>query len=376
MKIALFSPFCSQNYGTVLQAFSLSKILMDKGHSCNYIQWNYYNLTFWGRVKFLLNHPLYIYLRKQNIKLRSKDLSYSFLREERYSQIIKKNEQFCVNNIPHTKQKIAIDELSKIESEYDLFIVGSDQTWSPNALYQYSPYYLSFIKDNQKKASYASSIGTLKVPSSFQKHLKKELRSFRHLSCRENTNTILLEKLLGRSVTNVLDPTLLLKQNEWAPYFTRVETIAPKYILAYILGEKPEIRKYAEKLGQLLGIPVYYILTRPNYENEKNVLDNIGVQEFLWLIANAEYIVTDSFHATIFSINFERNFISFDKHSSNNSYDNGRLQEILNDLGLLSHYHDDNNMELPESINYKSVNKLLDIKRKSSMEYIEKIILG
>ena len=104
MKIALFSPFCSQNYGTVLQAFSLSKILMDKGHSCNYIQWNYYNLTFWGRVKFLLNHPLYIYLRKQNIKLRSKDLSYSFLREERYSQIIKKNEQFCANNIPHTKQ--------------------------------------------------------------------------------------------------------------------------------------------------------------------------------------------------------------------------------------------------------------------------------
>lgn len=361
MKIALFSPFCSQNYGTVLQAFALSKILRDRGHSCEYIQWIYYEPTFWGKVKFFLHHPQYIFLRMQNRKLMSQDLSYSFLNENRYAQIVKENQKFCAKNIPHTKHQITIDKLHRLEPAYDLFLVGSDQTWSPNALYQYSPYYLSFIKNPLKKASYASSIGTLNVSISFQKHLKKYLKSFRCLACREHTNTKLLQNLLNRSVANVLDPTLLLGKNEWIPYFSKVEQVASKYILAYILGEKQVIRDYAENLGKVLGMPVYYILTRPIYEKEKNVLDNIGVQEFLWLIANAEYVITDSFHATIFSINFERKFISFDKHPSINSYDNGRLQEILNDLGLSSHYHTDSNVEFPELIDYESVNKLLKI---------------
>ena len=80
MKIALFSPFCSQNYGTVLQAFALAKVLKSLGHECEYIDWCYYKLSKWHRLKFILRHPLFVFYYKKNQKHRSKDLSYSYVK--------------------------------------------------------------------------------------------------------------------------------------------------------------------------------------------------------------------------------------------------------------------------------------------------------
>lgn len=371
MKIALFSPFCSQNYGTVLQAFSLAKVLNSFGHECEYIDWCYYKLSKWERIKFVIRHPLYIYYLKRNLRHNSKDLSYFFLNKSPYTIITKKNRLFCDKNIPHTSSKYTIDELCNLEKKYDKFIVGSDQTWCPDALYQYSPYYLSFIKDTKKKMSYACSMGTVNLPYPFQQFLKKELSSFHKLSCREQTNTALLSTLLNKSVTCVLDPTLLLNKENWSDYFLPIENIPKKYILCYILGEKKCISEYAEKLGKKRSLPVYYILTRPTYADRKNVLECVGCQEFLWLIANCEYLVTDSFHGTIFALNFGRNFVSFDKHDASVGYDNGRLQEILSAFHLESHYYTEANNNVPDEINYESVYALLDEKRQGSIDYLQ-----
>ena len=374
MKIALFSPFCSQNYGTVLQAFSLAKVLNSLGHECEYIDWCYYKQSKWNRLKFLLRHPLYVFYRNKNQKHRSKDLSYSFLKEDKYMSIISKNRIFCDKYTPHVKYKYPIDELSSLEKHYDKFIVGSDQTWSPNALYQYSPYYLSFIKDSSKKASYACSCGTTNLPSNFRTFLGLKLKSFDKLSCREQTNAASLTSLLNKDVNCVLDPTLLVNRENWSNYFLPVENMPKKYILCYILGEKKNISEYAEKLGREKSLPVYYILTRPTYENKQNVLQGVGCQEFLWLIDNCEYLVTDSFHGTIFALNFGRNFISFDKHPTETSYDNGRLLEILSAVQLESHYHIDSNEEMPAEIDYSKVSCVLAEKREKSLMYLRSLL--
>ena len=374
MKIALFAPYCSQNHGTVLQAFALSKAIELLGHSCEYIDWCYYKLTKWERIKFLLRHPLYIYYFRKNQKKNSKDLSYSFLNVGEYVTILSKNKLFCKKYTPHTGYTYALDELYQIENLYDKIVVGSDQTWSPNALYQYSPYYLSFVRDSSKKVSYACSLGTMNLPNSFIAFLKKKLTSFNKLSCREQTNTALLRGLLRKDVLCVLDPTLLFGKDIWSKYFLPVNNMPTKYILCYILGEKSIISEYAELLSKKKRLPVFYILTRPVYEKKTNVLSKVGCQEFLWLIANCEILVTDSFHGTIFALNFGRNFISFDKHPSNNSFDNGRLLEVLTDFKLESHYHLDEDQSMPIDIDYEQINDLLKTKRQQSLAYLKSIL--
>lgn len=373
MKIGLLSPYCSQNHGTVLQAFALAYKIKLLGKDCEYLRWNLLNPSTWGKVKFLLKHPFFLIRSKQTRKKNSKDLDYSFLREPDFVSIIKKNERFVEENTPVSQKLYYSDDITDALIEYDHFIVGSDQTWCPDALYQYSPYYLPYV--NKKiKSSYACSMGRPVDEVNFKKFLKNRLRSFDNVSCRDRSNAIMLSDLLNRSVPNVLDPTLLLNKNEWKPYMAKVENMPERYIVCYILGEKKVIGEYANRMGKELGIPVYYIMTRPSSCQYSNVLKDVGAAEFLWLIDNCEYLVTDSFHGTIFAINFHKQVIAFDKHEGN-MYDNGRIKDVLSSYGMEQCYMTDSlNKEFPKAINYCAVDEILQNRRKLSLDYLESII--
>ncbi len=373
MRIAIFSPFKSPNYGTVLQAFALAHVLQGMGHRCKYIQWKNFGKSILERVFFLLKRPLFYSRLKRQEALISKDLTYEFMKREPYSNAVEKNNAFCRKFIPFDEKVYTLEELPRLERVYDKFLVGSDQTWSPNMLYQYSPHFLSFVRDKRKKAAYACSMGRTNLPEDFKRFLKKRLASFSHLSCRERTNTAMLQRLLDKEVTCVLDPTLLLNVSQWEPYMKEMDGLPQDFVLCYILGEKPAISQYAEHLGREKDLPVYYILTRPTYEGRPNLLTGVGVPEFLWLIRKARYLVTDSFHGTIFSINFGTNFISFDKHNPDVTLDNGRLLEILTDFGLQSHLHQDTDLSIPEDIDFATVAPYLEKRRAESMDYLNTI---
>lgn len=370
MNIALFSPYLSQNYGTVLQAFALSKKIRDFGVSCEYIDWCYYDLSFTGRLRFLLRHPLYPYYDWRRKRRNRYDLKYGFLNDSDYREVIRKNTLFVEQFTPIYKGKVRIDDFNRLP--HDKFIVGSDQTWTPDGLYQYSPYYLQSIKDSGKKYSYASSMGRNEIPVAFQSFLKKNLSQFNKLSCREEPNCSLLSQLLKKEVSCVVDPTLLLNHDDWKAYMTPVK-MPEKYILCYALGEKPCIRDYAEEMGQKKGLPVYYIVTRPLDVPKERQLTGIGVQEFLWLIDNTELLVTDSFHGTIFAINFGKNMASFDKHPGK-MYDNGRIQNVLVSYGIENHHMKDDAHSEPGEINYETVHTILEDKRSFSANYLNNII--
>lgn len=372
MKIGILSPYCSQNYGTVLQAFAFAKVLQNKGVECAYLPWGLFKLSNWGRFSFLLRHPLFLYYQKRNKEHNRNDLSYDFLKEPDFQEIINKNEKFVEENIPVDSQKYYLDNLSTALKYYKKLVVGSDQTWCPDSLYQYSPYYLPGIKNQGKKFSYACSMGTLHVKDQFQIFLKKKLKSFDLISCREESNAEMLSTLLGRDVPSVLDPTLLLNGNDWHHYTTCVK-MPEKYILCYVLGEKDSIGQYAKEMGTRKGLPVYFIMTRPSTCKNENVIKSVGVREFLWLIENCQYLVTDSFHGTIFALNFHRNVMSFDKHEGD-SYDNGRIADVLAKFGLSNHYMNSSEYVEPANIDYSKVDSILNNMRKISMEYINRII--
>lgn len=371
MKVAVFTPFLSCNYGTVLQAVAFSILLKQRNVTSTFIRWHYFDASFAKKIFFLLRHPLFLLYLKKHRKNTKNDLKYNFGNDRSFELILKKNREFIQENINVSHTDFCIDTLGQINDEFDKFIVGSDQTWSPFLFYRYSPYFLSFVKKSSKKASYGCSLGTTNIPHEFLSFFKKKIRSFDKISCREKINCNVLSREIQKNISCVLDPTLLLSRSTWEKYFRSID-IPHKYILCYILGEKKCITEYAEMLGAQQGLPVYYIVTRPLHKKHEKSLDGIGCQEFLYLIANCSYLVTDSFHGTIFAINFKRDFTAFNKHSLDN-LDNGRLKDVLSLFNLEKNFHEDNDLSVPNPIDYENVEKIMAALRRQSERFLDSI---
>lgn len=375
MKIGLLAPYLSQNHGTVLQALALAKCIRELGAECEYIQCGILKkLPRGNRLRdklYLFFHPKYKQQLIEYKRRRQNDLDYSFLVEPEFKAITAKNKAFVDTYTPVAKMWVNISHLGRLR--YDKFVVGSDQTWSPFALYQYSPYYLRQIKDSRKKYSYGCSMGrTSNFSEEFLSFLKQHLSSFSALSCRELSNSKMLEELIGKEVSWVVDPTLLLSRDDWKPYMRQV-SMPKNYVVCYILGERTCISEYADELGKRKGLPVYYIMTRPSSCNHKNVLKDVGAAEFLWLIDNCSYLVTDSFHGCVFSINFKKNVMAFNKFEGN-ELDNARIPDLLSSYNLESHFLTSAGYREPESIDYNQVHSILSERRAYSINYLKKII--
>ena len=366
-KIALFTCHEDPNYGSMLQAFALAAAITSLGYKAEYITYRDYPLRSWP-IRFA----------KRIIKslgLNTAQHEFSFFETPAFASTMNAFMKFHDTYIP-ASQKVfysnTIKELN-ILNEYDNFIVGSDQTWSPHLYNERIPYFLDFTNLSKRNA-YAPSMGTTTIPDKYKQLLKLKLSTFNHISCREQTNCKMLSSLLGREVRHVLDPTLLLTSKEWDKV-----SVAPKiegeYILAYILGEKDFIASFAEQLGKTQNMPVYYIVTRPKHLNHPYILTGVGPDDFVGLVKHAKYVVTDSFHGCLFCINYNRQFYAFSKRNgANNFQDNIRILEFLQLLHLEKRFMDDNNTNLQEDVDYEKVNRRLDIMRRDSFEYLSQCL--
>ena len=378
-KIALISYHNEPNYGTMLQAYALYKTIHKLGFESEYISYNAQPngwLRYWMLLKKILKTPSIVLKRVMGKP--SKPGEFSFFKTDDFKNIIKAYNQWYQEYIPHTSIAYTHQNIASIEMKYDSFIVGSDQTWSPYRNESYPSFFfnfLQFVKDKNKKNSYAPSFGTLSLSDKYCSKIKNELNKFMNVSCRESKNAEYLVGKWGIPVKTVLDPTLLLTSKEWNEVAKPIQMPA-KYILCYILGEKECISRFAEKLGKKQGIPVYYILTRPYYLNKNNILNNVGPGEFLSLICNASCVCTDSFHGTIFSINYNIPFYSFTKRKSTETInDNDRIQQVLSEFNLLNRFRDDKDDSIDNCmINFTDANKHLNNMRCFSNNYLKTIL--
>lgn len=364
-KIGLVSYHREANYGTMLQAYALAEAIQKHGYKCEYI--DYY--------ESLKKPALVLIIRKcvstiYHLFRLPPSGEYGFFDTYEFRGIINAFKEFHKKYIPVSPLKYYYNTLDEINNKYDYFIVGSDQTWSRSM--NDTPYainFLPFVKDVNKKRSYAPSIGTIHLEEDYKKFLIHHLKSFSYLSCRERPNCDFLSIAIGKEIHFVVDPTLLLCREDWNTISTP-PNINIKYILAYILGTKQCVSEFAERLGKEKGLPVYYIITRPEYLNKENVLNNVGPSEFIGLIRNAEYIVTDSFHGTLFSINYGKNFYSFNKRNTNEGIDNDRILVFLNELNLNDRFRIDDDYRLSPDIDYYKHEKVLKELRESSTKYL------
>lgn len=360
------------NYGTMLQALALQEKVEQLGYQAELIDFKQDNsLSRYEMLKLRIKRmPVYIKERKK----------YRALADSR-EKIKEKNElfeQFYKTYLHVGKKKYTTtQQLMENPPVYDGYVVGSDQTWNPFVANSPEAFFLPFVENKSKKGSYGPSLAVKSLSDEKEKEYRKKLSNFSFLSCREQDGAQLLSRITQKEVKCVLDPTLLLSAKEWGKY-CEFEIPKEPYILVYFLGEKSEHRRAVEKIQKLtnwkiISLPAAYL------EMENNDYKKVwgGPKEFLSLIRGAALICTDSFHGTMFSINFQRNFFSFCKSSDSEELsENSRLYSALNIFGLSNRIiHNMDNLTAEDiSIDYKNVIPILEEQRRDSIEYLENML--
>ncbi|MBQ8543010.1 MAG: polysaccharide pyruvyl transferase family protein [Bacteroidaceae bacterium] len=300
-KVGLITIYHVPNYGSVLQTYATQTLLEKLGCKCNIINYKYPN-----EYHYSLGRP------KQSIKSKIGSLLGLSAGHRKANKL----EAFKKKHFNFTKLYSHLNELKTANWEgYDMFVVGSDQVWKSKFTLGDTAFLLSFVPDYKKRVSIASSFATSSVPEEYRETYKRELEKFNAISVRENNGISIIkdELKLNKDVQVVLDPTLLLSKEDWLSAVPRSTfKKKKKYILLYMLTYAFEPRPYIfEVLKQLQSQEDYDIIALEGYtpKERANGIEMINkadssIPEFIDLFANADVVVTSSFHGTAFAVNF------------------------------------------------------------------------
>lgn len=219
--------------------------------------------------------------------------------------------------------KYNFKNIKNANNYYDTFIVGSDQIWNYNITNDWN-YYLSFVENPNVKCSYSASFGNISVIDNYYSIIKEYLNDFKFLSVREKSGVNIINNKFGLNCRNVVDPTFLLNESDWNLLIKN--NIKEDYILLYVLHEN-DCYKIADRIKKLTGLKVYVISQSIRKKIDGKYFRNAGPIEFLTLIKNCKYIITDSFHGTAFGIIFKKNLKVVLKNE--NKHLNDRLISII-----------------------------------------------
>ncbi|MFA5338278.1 MAG: polysaccharide pyruvyl transferase family protein, partial [Candidatus Omnitrophota bacterium] len=243
---------------------------------------------------------------------------------------------FIVSNLNLSAQKyISYDDLSKNAQDYDIFICGSDQIWNPEITGLDPAYFLSFVPSDKKKVAYAASFGIPDTPQRYHAVLKKLLEGIECISVREKEGKRIINFLTGKNVDVVLDPTLLLNEEEWGKVSEpRPSLKGKRYVLCYYFQENKRLDNISIKCSKIMGIP-RVIINASNKDRFSGAIPvfDAGPSEFIKLFKEASFVVTNSFHGVAFSINFKKPFF-VDLLDREFVPRNSRLINILENLNL------------------------------------------
>ncbi|MEG2013731.1 MAG: polysaccharide pyruvyl transferase family protein [Anaerovoracaceae bacterium] len=272
----------------------------------------------------------------------------------------------------------SIQELRKLSGEYQSVIVGSDQLWRPSNIAA-GYFTLEEVPNDVNKIAYSTSFGVIELPNSIKAKAKSFLNRINHLSVREDTGSKIASELTGRSIPVVCDPTMLLTPNEWFDISGDQPFSQGDYIVCYLMGDVVEHRNFVKKLRKETGSRVIgllhgstYIAMDEEFPDEKPY--DVGPCEFINLIRNAQYVCTDSFHCCVFSIICKTPFFVFRRDSENKTTSsNDRIYTLLNWTGLSDRLligNENISDSISKKIDFDTVHKLVDEKRKQSIKYL------
>ena len=374
MKVGILTILNVNNYGAELQCCALYRKLQQLGYDAeviNYLFGIHPEHVFDGE-KRTVPIPL-----KQLIKVKLLPVVQNMfcmfhqknkrLRNKRFDEFHAKYNHLTSTVYPSVKS------LYEAKFNYDVLCIGSDQVWNYMKGYSLEPFFACFDKNNTKKITYASSIGLSSLSVEAEQVFKKELANFAYISVREQQASEILEKLLNRKIDVVLDPTLILNKQEWIEVAKYDMCPKEKYLLVYIVTIKPcdYVLTLARHIAKRRNLKIVRICRDAYPEHSGSDVEEIltaGPSDFVGLFSKAEFVVTNSFHGTVFSINFSKPFYSVIKsHHSTNS----RLTSILKKLGLEDRIVPvGSQLPMISDIDFSDPSAKLEAERKLSIEYI------
>ena len=366
------------NYGTSLQGYATVRILQAMGHEARIIKYRKCDSI----LRKLRIAPLQLisggwkaYRRKIEKEKKTKCTG-------RYATDIRirtnANNSFKDKTMePLCDEYVGYKALKRGSLNYDAVLVGSDQVWTPLGLYS-NFFNLMFVDENVRKISYASSFGVGVIPSWQRYATGRYLDRIDYLSVRELRAKEIVDTLSHKKAQVVCDPTLLRTREDWASEFANVVPKADgNYIFCYLLGGNVETRNEITRFAEAKALKIVVLRHTDEYlECDESFGDecpyDVNPIEFIQLIANAKYVFTDSFHCSVFSIIFNKQFVTFYRFSnmSRNSR-NSRIDSLFELFGLQDRlFAGDLFSQSDRSIDYATVNMRVSALREESLRFL------
>lgn len=346
-KVAIITTHHEPNYGNKLQNYALQTILQRLGYDVETINdaRSWPDLTSWRVNKKALLHFF--------IRFRTQPWHVKYSKFFLWSKM----------HINYSKVNIHTDaDMVGLAEKYDFFVVGSDQIWNPEWRIFSNEFGFANFARREQKVAYAPSLGVSIMPPERIEEYKKWLKDWNALSCREEEGAKIISELTSKDVPVVLDPTMLFTQEDWNK-ITSHRIVKDKYILVYsVIGMREEYRTHIEKLASDLHLKVIN-LSEGKYLNS-------GPSEFISLVKYASYIVTDSFHGSVFAILYHVPLIVINRTLITGERDKtSRLKTLFRIIGMEEIEFNDLFNEIL-NLNWAEADRRLEIARSQSINYL------
>ena len=336
MKIGIITIHNSPNYVASLQSFALWKYLEMQGNDVEIID------LYRPHQKEYVPSKRYTRCRLTRRNLLRKIMSGLKKR------IVPPKPQKCLSGIAQarfdafnsqiklSRPYYSIEDLYDNPPLYDVYISGSDQLWNPTQAYCLEPYFLTFVPQGKLRMSYASSIGITELTMNEKRKFGEWLSKYNAISVREHQAKELIETLITTKVEQVADPTFLLDRTYWKSIAIAPEQKDP-YILLFTLSYDKLLLDYVRSLGKQSGLRVVYLtaIQPEEHEDDYESATDAGPKEWLGLIGNAEMVITNSFHGTVFSLIMgSKNFFTYIAPTNKRGI---RITELLETYNMSDH---------------------------------------
>lgn len=368
MKVGILTITDGANYGNRLQNYAMQVLLEQIGITA---------ITLTRKTKRDLSRmDKFKDDAKQLVKIAIGKKNTSIAYKKRKKRFDTFNEHYIKFSEEVLQKNIAPKGL---EDRFDYFICGSDQVWNtkfPIISDDIQNYLASFARPRQKIA-YAASFGTDDISPEYKGYFEAQLRTFKAIGVRENSGAEIVKNICNREdVTVVLDPTMMITVDEWMKIAKKPSYIeGEKFVLTYFLGGREK------KLSDYIkNICIKYDAEDINLDVEFLTDDKISrtdvfctsPNEFIWLIANAECVLTDSFHACVFSILFQKPFAVFQRRSNEKGNNMGsRIDTLLGRFDLMRYCGDIQQPDvIPSTYDFLHVKSVLNKERLESLNFL------
>lgn len=359
-KVLNITMHAVNNYGSVLQALATERIFQGLGYEVETLDYIQEGLQMDTIMKIIKNGGPGWKIKFKQIVL----LLFSQTNDNKKTFDDFRNKYLHLSGRKYISEKELFQDIPKA----DIYCTGSDQTWNTTLHGVSKAYFLAFPPDGKKRVSFAASFGIEKLSHKDEKEVKNYLSKYSAISVRESSGLNILSEIGIKNGVHVLDPTLVVDNSFWN-YLSEKKQYEGDYIFVYQLNSSSAFSNYVNEFAASKGLKVLYVRSRKNNRLRNSVyLGTPKPEVVLSLFKYSSYVLTDSFHATVFSIIFHRNFVNILPPNFST-----RIKSILTLMGLerriVSDLNDLSCCDIP--INWLKVDSILNEERDKTIQFLK-----